>query len=203
MSQPPEWCTRRNNRGMRTLTYLVAASIDGFIADTDGAFDRFPMQGDHIDALVAELPETLPGAAREHLGLTGAGRFDTVLEGRRTHEVGLAAGFADAYPHLRHLVFSTTLDEVDPAIELVPGDPRERVRALKNDDGGDIWLCGGGSLASALLPEIDEFVIKVNPLLIGTGIPLIDGPAKVDLELVSSRPFESGVVWNTYRPRRP
>ena len=186
---------------MRTLTYFVAASIDGFIAETDGTFDRFPVQGDHIDAIVAELPETLPGAAREHFGLTGAGRFDTVLEGRRTHEVGLAAGVADAYPHLRHLVFSTTLEEVDPAIELVAGDPLERVRALKHEAGGDIWLCGGGALAAALLPEIDEFVIKVNPLLMGSGIPLIDGPAAVDLELVSSRPFLSGVIWNTYRPR--
>jgi len=187
---------------MRTLTYLVATSIDGFIAETDGTFDRFPMQGDHIDALAAELPETLPGAAREHFGLTGAGRFDTVLEGRRTHEVGLAAGVADAYPHLRHLVFSTTLEAVDPAIELVSSDPLARVRALKAEHGGDIWLCGGGALASTLLPEIDEFVIKVNPLLMGSGIPLVDGPAKVDLDLVSSRPFLSGVVWNTYRPRR-
>ena len=185
---------------MRTLTYFVAASIDGFIAETDGTFDRFPMQGDHIDAIVAELPETLPGAAREHFGLTGAGRFDTVLEGRRTHEIGLAAGVADAYPHLRHLVFSTTLGTVDPAIELVTSDPLTRVRALKNEPGGDIWLCGGGALAAALLPEIDEFVIKVNPLLMGSGIPLIAGPARVDLELVSSRPFTSGVIWNTYRP---
>ena len=194
--------TRRKNSPMRTLTYFVATSSDGFIAEADGTFDRFPLQGDHIDAMIAELPETLPGAAREHFGLTGAGRFDTVLEGRRTHEVGLAAGVADAYPHLRHLVFSTTLGTVDPAIELVTSDPLTRVRALKNEPGGDIWLCGGGALAAALLPEIDEFVIKVNPLMMGTGIPLIDGPARVYLELVSTRPFTSGVVWNTYRPRR-
>lgn len=187
---------------MRTLTYFVAVSADGFIAEADGTFARFPMTGSHIEAIANELPETLPGAARAHFGLTGGARFDTVLEGRATHQVGLDAGVADAYPHLRHLVFSTSLDSVDPAVELVTGGPLGRVRELKSEQGMDIWLCGGGRLASALLPEIDEFVLKVNPLLIGDGIPLLGGRASVDLELVASRPFDTGVVWNTYLPRR-
>lgn len=186
---------------MRTLTYFVATSADGFIAEADGSYDRFPMMGSHIDAIADELPETLPGAARDHFGLTGAHRFDTVLEGRATHQVGLDAGVPDAYPHLRHLVFSSTLESVDPAIELVSGDPLSRVRELKAEDGMGVWLCGGGQLATALLPEIDEFVLKVNPLLIGHGIPLLAERAGVDLELVASRPFDTGVVWNTYVPR--
>ena len=186
---------------MRSLVYYIAISADGFIADVDGGFDRFPMSGSHIDAIVAELPETLPGAARAHFGLTGARRFDTVLEGRATHEVGLRAGVPDAYPHLRHLVFSSTLESVDPAVELVAGDPVGRVRELKAEAGRDIWLCGGGTLASSLLPEIDEVVLKVNPLLFGRGIPLFADPAPLDLELVATRPFDSGVVWLTYRPR--
>lgn len=186
---------------MRTLTYFVAISADGFIAEADGSSDRFPITGSHIDAMCAELPETLPGAARNHFGLTGAGRFDTVLEGRASHQVGLDAGVPDAYPHLRHLVFSSTLELVDPAIELVPGDPLSRVRELKAEDGMGIWLCGGGRLATALLPEIDELVLKVNPLLMGAGIPLLADRTGVDLELVASRPFDSGVVWNTYVPK--
>lgn len=188
---------------MRTLTYFVATSADGFIAETDGSADRFPITGSHIDAMCTELPETLPAAVREHFGLTGAGRFDTVLEGRATHQVGLDAGVTDAYPHLRHLVFSTTLETVDPAIELVSSDPLSRVRELKAEDGTGIWLCGGGRLATALLPAIDEFVLKVNPLLMGAGIPLLSERATVDLELVASRPFDTGVVWNTYVPRSP
>jgi hypothetical protein len=54
----------------------------------------------------------LPGPARAALGVTAEGtHFDTVVEGRKSYEVGLAAGVADAYPHLRHLVFSRTLTE--------------------------------------------------------------------------------------------
>jgi dihydrofolate reductase len=187
---------------VRTLTYFVAVSADGFIAEADGSADRFPIVGSHIDAMAAELPETLPGAARDHFGLTGVARFDTVLEGRAPHQGGLDAGVADAYPHLRHLVFSSSLGAVDPAIELVTGDALDRVRDLKAEDGMGIWLCGGGRLASALLPEINEFVLKVNPMLFGHGIPLLADPAPVELELVESRPFDTGVVWNTYRPRR-
>ena len=161
---------------MRSLVYLVAVSADGFIAAADGSFEMFPTEGDHIDALMSEHPETLPGFVRDALGIMGASRFDTVLEGRATHEVGLAAGVPDAYPHLRHVVFSSTLAAVDPAIELVRGDPLERVRELKQqEEGGDVWLCGGGRLAAALLPEIDEFVFKVNPVLLGRGRPLF-GP---------------------------
>jgi hypothetical protein len=45
------------------------------------------------------------------MGIEGPGeRFDTVLEGRSSHEVGLAVGITNAYPHLRHLVFSTTIE---------------------------------------------------------------------------------------------
>lgn len=58
--------------------------------------------------------------------------FDTVLEGRRSYEIGLAAGITDAYPHLRHLVSSRTLTESpDPAAELVADDPVATVRELK------------------------------------------------------------------------
>ncbi|WPO87216.1 dihydrofolate reductase family protein [Herbiconiux sp. KACC 21604] len=186
---------------MRSLVYFVAVSADGFIAESDGTFDRFPVEGPHIDALVAEHPETLPGFVRDALGLSGAGRFDTVLEGRATHQVGLGAGVGDAYPHLRHLVFSSTLDRaaVADGIELVRGDALARVRELKAEPGGDLWLCGGGRLASELLPEIDELLLKVNPVLFGTGIPLFARPMDARLHLTDTRPFPNGVIWNTYR----
>jgi dihydrofolate reductase len=48
------------------------------------------------------------------------------------------------------------------------------VRELKRRPGQDLWRCGGAQLAGALLPEIDELVLKVNPLLAGDGIRLLD-----------------------------
>ncbi|MBT2401114.1 hypothetical protein [Streptomyces sp. ISL-100] len=65
------------------------------------------------------------------------------------------------YTYLRqYVVFSTIKPDIDPAVTVVPGDPLALVRELKLEEGTGlgIWLCGGGKLAGALLPEIDELV---------------------------------------------
>lgn len=166
---------------MRTLSYYVAATLDGFIAGPDGgdpsAEDFMAVTPDLVEFIATHYPETLPGPARDAMGLTEPGRaFDTVVEGRRSYEIGLAAGIDDAYPHLRHLVVSTTLGEAPAAaVEVVAGDPLARVRELKAEDGLGIWLVGGGRLAHTLLPEIDRLVIKLNPSVVGSGVPLFDG----------------------------
>ena len=166
---------------MRRLVYLVAVTLDGFIAGPDGGdpsgSDFLPVTPDLVEHLVTTWPETLPGPARDAMGISGAGsHFDTVVEGRRSYDLGLAAGLLDAYPHLRHLVVSRTLDGADLPVEVVDGDPVARVRELKAEEGRDIWLVGGGTLAHALLEEIDRLVLKVNPSVIGDGVRLFAGP---------------------------
>ncbi len=167
---------------MRRLVYLVAVTLDGFIAAPGGGdpsgSDFLPVTPDLVEHLVTSWPETLPGPARDAMGISGAGQhFDTVVEGRASYDIGLAAGLTDAYPHLRHVVFSRTLaDRNDLPVEVSAGDPVERVRELKAEDGKDIWLVGGGTLAHVLLPEIDRLVLKVNPSVIGDGVRLFAGP---------------------------
>ena len=167
---------------MRRLVYLVAVTLDGFIAGPEGGdptgSDYFPVTPDLVEHLATTWPETLPGPAREAMGLAAPGvHFDTVVEGRASYEIGLAAGVDDAYPHLRHLVVSRSLaGRDDLPVEVVSDDPLARVRALKAEDGKDIWLVGGGTLAHTLLPEIDRLVLKVNPSVIGDGVRLFAGP---------------------------
>ncbi|MGW1225672.1 dihydrofolate reductase family protein [Streptomyces sp. NPDC001478] len=193
---------------MRRLVYYIATTLDGFIAGPDGADPTgpggfWPVPEDYIAHLVAEYPETLPGPARRALSVTAEGaRFDTVLEGRRSYEIGLAAGVTDAYPHLRHLVFSRTLKESpDAGVELVADDPVETVRELKRQEGKDIWLLGGAGLAESLYGEIDTLVLKLAPLTIGNGIPLFSGGAAFDprtWELVDHTVLKSGALFLTY-----
>ena len=170
---------------LRSVHYYVAVSIDGFIARADGSFDSFPTEGEHL----AAYQEDLAG-------------FDTVLMGRKTYGVGLGFGVTNPYPTMKAIVFSRTLEaSPDPNVELVRTDPAERVRALRSEPGGNIYLCGGGELAGQLLRAglVDEITVKVNPLLLGEGRPLVAGSAELPLELVSQRSFSSGVVFLRYR----
>lgn len=168
--------------GMRRLTYLVAVTLDGFIAGLDradptGPDGFWPLTPDYVEHLVAAFPETLPGAARTALGLTGpGGSFDTALMGRGTYQIGLDAGVVDPYPHLRSIVFSRTLPgspgSPGTTVEMDPGDPVERVRALKAEPGLGLWLVGGGVLAGTLYDEIDDLILKIAPITTGAGVPL-------------------------------
>ncbi|RKH54326.1 dihydrofolate reductase family protein [Corallococcus llansteffanensis] len=185
---------------MRKLTYYVASSLDGFIAAPNGTFDFFAMEPDYLDAIAAEYPETLPAGYRAFRGLTGPGRhFDTVVMGRRTYQVGLDAGTTNAYPHLENYVFSRSIpDSPDPSVTF-SSTPLATVRELKARDGLGLWLCGGGALAAELLPEIDAFIIKLNPVIAGSGIKLVDlGFAPHRLRLTGTRALASGVVFLSY-----
>lgn len=174
---------------MRKLKYHVATTADGFIARGDGSFDCFPMEGEHVSDYLESLQS-----------------YDAVLMGRRTYEVGLRAGVTDPYPHMKSFVFSRTMREsLDERVEVVSDNAAEVVRVLKGEEGGDIYLCGGADLATALFKEglIDEVILKVNPLLLGSGVPLLhDLNRHVELELLGSKVYESGVVLLSYRVKK-
>lgn len=195
---------------MRKLVYLVASTIDGFIADpsrADPSGTVFALTGDHAEPLMREYPEMVPAHVRPAVGLEDAvnRHFDTVLEGRVSYVMALEQGIANAYPHMRHYVFSRTLTELpDPGVELVTGDPVAKVKELKQEDGKNIWLCGGGALAATLRDEVDEIHLKLNPVVVGAGTPLFDGDFRIDrYSLASTRLFDSGVVLLRYIRAEP
>ncbi|WP_448641969.1 dihydrofolate reductase family protein [Geodermatophilus sp. URMC 63] len=160
---------------MRTLTYYVGTTLDGYIAAPDGSFDFFPVDRALLDAIGERFPETLPTHVREQLGITASGeRFDTVVMGRATYTPALEVGITSPYAHLDQYVVSTTLPAgPDPRVRVVAEDPVGLVRRLKAEPGAGIWLAGGGRLAGALLPEIDQLVLKRYPIVLGAGIPVI------------------------------
>jgi len=171
---------------LRKLSYYVATTADGFIAREDGGLDCFPGEGRHIPDYLASLES-----------------FGAVVMGRRTYQVGLDMGVTNPYPALRTYVVSRSLEaSPDPAVTLVSGDPAALVRSLKQEPGKPIYLCGGAHLATQLLRQglVDEVVVKLNPLLLGTGIPLVAAiPEPVRLRLRDTRVYEdSGVVFLWY-----
>jgi dihydrofolate reductase len=190
---------------MRKLVYYVGVSLDGRIAGPGGEYDFFP-QGDEQQAdaystwVNALYPETVPTAYRAAVGITNTPnrRFDTVLMGLGAYRPALDSGVTSPYAHLRQYVVSSTLGpDTDPAVTVVPGDPLALVRELKGERGTglDVWLCGGGRLAGALLPEIDELLIKTYPVVAGSGIPVVDGAFDPTVFDVAERTaFPNGVT---------
>ena len=190
---------------MRTLTYFIAVSLDGYIAGPDRTDPTgfWPIAEDYLALLTTRYPETLPAAARQALGVTAqGGRFDTVLEGRRSYEIGLAAGVTDAYSHLRHLVFTASMTESPgDRVELIGTDPVTAVQALKRESGLGLWLVGGGELAGSLYSEIDQLILKIAPLTLGDGVPLFGRGRPFDLRgwvLAEHTVLDSGTVVLSY-----
>ncbi|MFJ9952147.1 dihydrofolate reductase family protein [Kitasatospora sp. NPDC091207] len=189
---------------MRKLTYYVGATLDGFIAAPDGAYGFFDpfLTDDFVAFMVSEFGDTLPTPARAALGLADASttRFDTVLMGRGSYEPGLAAGLTSPYAHLRQIVVSRSLTtSPDPAVEVTAADPLDLVRRLKREEGLGIYLCGGGDLAGQLLPEIDELIVKLYPVAVGSGVPLFRADfSPRTFAPAGTRAFPNGAVVLTY-----
>ena len=139
-----------------------------------------------------------PGATRE-----ANKRFDAVLMGRRTYEVGSSQGLTSPYPTLDQFVVSQTLEESpDPAVTLLKGDIVAAVTDLKTSDERAVWICGGSALATPLFSAglVDRLILKRAPVVFGTGIPLFRSELRgVGLELESRRSFDSGYSIVEYR----
>ncbi|MBD2158175.1 dihydrofolate reductase family protein [Leptolyngbya sp. FACHB-16] len=189
---------------MRLLTYFVACSVDGFIAHTDGSHGGFSQDSEYFADIFASFPETVPSHLRDLMGVHAENKwFDTVLMGRKTYEVGLKDGVTSPYSHMKQYLFSHNMQQSPSKnVELISENAIEFIRALKSEPGKGIWLCGGGSLATALFTNqlIDQLILKVNPFLMGSGIPLFSGVIQqTALELTDRKIYDNGVLLLYYR----
>lgn len=98
-------------------------------------------------------------------------------------------------------VFSRTQKGTENKAIFVNDHIVEEVNKLKNRPGKDIWLYGGASLITTFihLGLVDEFRLSVHPVILGEGKPLfIDIKKRLNLQLVHTRTFSSGVVQLIY-----
>ncbi len=187
---------------MRSVTYSMGVSFDGYIVGPDGDFDWTAPDEDVFRFATEEIREV-----------------SVYLLGRRLYETMLYWEIADQDPSLDDsrlefaaiwkplpkVVFSTTLSAVQGNARLASGGLAEEIERLRAEPGeGDIAI-GGATLAAevAALGLIDEYRARVYPVLVGGGIPFFpQRERRVDLELVETRTFGSGVVFLRYRVAR-
>jgi dihydrofolate reductase len=143
--------------------------------------------------------------------VAGASMANTgsLLLGRRTYEDVIGywnttdSPFKDALNDTPKYVASTTLKEPLrwPNSTLLEGDALEAVSRLRAQPGKDLVVLGSGELAQSLMRGglVDEYLLLINPLVLGTGRRLFaHGASFTKLRLVDSRPTTTGVIIATY-----
>jgi len=194
---------------MRRIVMFNRVSADGFFAAADG----------NLDWIVRD-PEV------DRHGASGIPRTDTVILGRRTYEQfasfwphvlnapapvdphgpgGFSPelhAFARALTDMTKLVFSTKLKVVTWQNSRLQRDIDPRaIEAMKRQPGKDMIIFGSGSIVTQLTRHglIDEYQLIVNPVLLGSGQPLLAGlTGTAALELLEARRFPSGNVMLRY-----
>ena len=184
---------------MRSVTYSMGVSLDGYIVGPDGEFDW-----------------TAPDPEVFRFWIDSIREVGVHLMGRRLYETMLYWETADQdsslddaelewtalWKPLPKVVFSTTLSAVQGNARLASGGLAEEIERFRAEPGeGDIAI-GGATLAAeaAALGLIDEYQAMVHPVLVGGGIPFFPHrERRVDLELVETRTFNSSFVYLRYR----
>ena len=139
---------------------------------------------------------------------------DAFLLGRKTWQIHGGAfepmevgdPFGDVMNGMRKYVVSTTLTSTDAwrNSTLISENVVDAVRKLKQEPGKNIYVDGSSDLVHTLAEHdlVDEYSLLVYPLVLGSGKRLFPDGLRVNLDLVESRPFPTGVMLMRYQPKR-
>ena len=187
---------------MHSVTYSMGMSLDGYIVGPDGSFDWSAPDPEVFRYWIDEIRGV-------GVHLMGRRLYETMLYWETAEQdQSLDAAeleWAALWKPLPKVVFSTTLSKVQGNARLASGGLAEEIERLRSEPGEGEIAIGGATLAvqAAALDLIDEYRAMVYPVLVGGGIPFFPRrERRVDLELVESRPFSSGVVYLRHRVAR-
>ncbi|SEN17569.1 dihydrofolate reductase family protein [Actinacidiphila rubida] len=187
---------------MRSVTYSMGVSLDGYIVGPDGDFGWTAPDEEVFRFVTDELREV-------GVHLLGRRLYETMLYWETAdQDPSLDASmleWAALWKPLPKVVFSSTLSTVRGRARLATGGLAEEIARLRAEPGEGAIALGGATLAAeaAALDLIDEYRARVHPVLVGGGIPFFPRhERRVDLELVETRTFGSGVLHLRYRVAR-
>ena len=178
------------------LIYSMGVSVDGFIADREGAFEWGAPSDEQFRFHTAQVRE-LGGY------LCGRRLYETMRPwetdpSMRDNE--LRAAFADAWCAIPKVVFSRTLDSVQGNARLAGAAVAEEAAAALDATDKDVSIGGAGLAAAAIeLGLVDELRMFRNPVVVGGGTPFLPPVTDdVPLHLIETRTFGSRVIYERY-----
>ena len=182
------------------LIYSMSVSVDGFIADREGAFGWTVPSEELFRFHISQVRE-LGGY------LLGRRLYETMLPwetdpSMRDNE--LWDVFADVWCAIPKVVFSRTLDSVQGTARLAEGSVAEEVAAALAATDKDVSIGGAGLAAAAIeLGLVGELRMFRVPVVVGGGTPFLPPVTEVvPLDLVETRTFGSRVIFERYRQTR-
>jgi dihydrofolate reductase len=171
----------------RKLILYIATSLDGYIAKPNDDLSFLSIVAEEgQDYGYADFVKTV----------------DTVIVGRKTYDKVISMGFD--FPHAdkdAYIITRTPKPNIG-SVKFYTGNLKSLVVKLKSEKGKNIFCDGGAEIVNELLKDdlIDEFILSVIPILVGNGIKLFkDGRPEKNLELVSVKSFEKGLVQLHYK----
>jgi dihydrofolate reductase len=179
------------------LIYSMSVSVDGYIADRNGAFGWTAIS----DELFAFHLARVRGLSAY---LCGRRLYQTMLVWETDpslRDTELGAEFADVWSALPKVVFSRILDSVQGNARLADSSVAEEVATALGATGEDVEIGGAGLAAAAIeLGLVDELRIFRIPIVVGGGTPYLP-PVTEDIhfDLVETRAFDSRVIYERYR----
>ena len=181
---------------MRELVLQMSVSIDGYVANADGAHD-WGYRGEDPATTEWKLA-SLRGAGAHVMGRQTYEDMASVWP-QSTSDVGAAMN------EIPKVVFSKTLARAEWAeSQIAAGDLADEIARLKAQEGGYLLAHGGSTFAQALSRErlVDEYRLLIQPAALGDGRPLFkDLRSRLALELVESQTYSTGAALHVYRPR--
>jgi dihydrofolate reductase len=166
-------------RAMKKIRYVVAMSLDGYIAGPNGEADWIVSDP---EVNFAEL----------------WAQFDTLLMGRRTYDAAVKRLGEKALQGPKVVVASRTLRAQDhPNATIISELTVERLQSQRERSKKDIWLMGGGEIFRVLLEmrQVDTVEVSTMPVLLGGGIQLLPPPPRqAKLRLTDHKIYRSGIV---------
>ncbi|ASN53641.1 MULTISPECIES: dihydrofolate reductase family protein [Sinomonas] len=192
---------------MGKVIVMNHVTLDG-VMQAPGRTDEDTRDGfEHGGWAVLRSDESIPEAMGERMGHSHAFLF-----GRRTYEQLLSSWndqggpFKDALNSTQKYVASANPSaRLDwPNSTLLGGDVPAAVAELKRESEDNLVIMGSGVLIASLLPAgiIDEYLLMIHPLVLGTGHRMFDAGTRVSLRLADSRPTATGVLIARYVPDR-